>query len=102
MWGLPKGRKQLAANIDAASAEVDTNAGEENEEIKPIGKGIFGNNYDQFKGKVKAAFDSLMESKGVFKCLIPLLLPLLRLPPCTTSKRFLPLFCTFPRVDECK
>ena len=27
MWGLPKGRKQLAANIDAASAEVDTNAG---------------------------------------------------------------------------
>lgn len=43
MWGLPKGRKQLAANIDAASAEVDTNAGEENEEIKPIGKGIFVN-----------------------------------------------------------
>lgn len=58
MWGLPKGRKQLAANIDAALAEVDTNAGEENEEIKPIGKGIFGNIYDQFKGKVKAAFDS--------------------------------------------
>ena len=59
MWGLPRGRKQLAANIDAASAEVDTNAGEENEEIKPFGKGIFGNIYDQFKGKVKAAFDSL-------------------------------------------
>lgn len=64
MWGLPKGRKQLAANIDAASAEVDTNAGEENEEIKPIGKGIFGNIYDQFKGKVKAAFDSLIKHKS--------------------------------------
>lgn len=64
MWGLPKGRKQLAANIDAASAEVDTNAGEENEEIKPIGKGIFGNIYDQFKGKVKAAFDFLIKHKS--------------------------------------
>lgn len=64
MWGLPKGRKQLAANIDAASAEVDTNAGEENEEIKPIGKGVFGNIYDQFKGKVKAAFDFLIKHKS--------------------------------------
>lgn len=65
MWGLPKGRKQLAANIDAASAEVDTNAGEENEEIKPIGKGVFGNIYDQFKGKVKAAFDFLINTRAV-------------------------------------
>ena len=64
MWGLPKGRKQLAANIDAASAEVDTNAGEESEEIKPIGKGVFGNIYDQFKGKVKAAFDFLIKHKS--------------------------------------
>lgn len=64
MWGLPKGRKQLAANIDAASAEVNTNAGEENEEIKLIGKGIFGNIYDKFKGKVKAAFDSLIKHKS--------------------------------------
>ena len=64
MWGLPKGRKQLAANIDAASAEVDTNAGEENEEIKPIGKGIFGNIYDQFKGKAKSAINFLMKIKS--------------------------------------
>lgn len=56
--------KQLAANIEAASAEVDTNAGEENEEIKPIGKGVFGNIYDQFKGKVKAAFDFLIKHKS--------------------------------------
>lgn len=64
MWGLPKGRKQLAANIDAASAEVDTNAGEENEEIKPIGKGVFGNIYDQFKGKAKSAINFLMKIKS--------------------------------------
>lgn len=56
--------KQLAANIEAASAEVDTNAEEENEEIKPIGKGVFGNIYDQFKGKVKAAFDFLIKHKS--------------------------------------
>ena len=64
MWGLPKGRKQLAANIDAASAEVDTNAGEENEEIKPIGKGVFGNIYDQFKGKAKSAINFLRKIKS--------------------------------------
>lgn len=64
MWGLPKGRKQLAANIDAASAEVDTNAGEESEEIKPIGKGVFGNIYDQFKGKAKSAINFLMKIKS--------------------------------------
>lgn len=56
--------KQLAANIEAASAEMDTNAEEENEEIKPIGKGVFGNIYDQFKGKVKAAFDFLIKHKS--------------------------------------
>lgn len=56
--------KQLAANIEAASTEVDTNVGEENEEIKPIGKGVFGNIYDQFKGKVKAAFDFLIKHKS--------------------------------------
>ena len=64
MWGLPKGRKQLAANIDAASAEVDTTAGEENEEIKPIGKGIFGNIYDQFTGKAKSAINFLRKIKS--------------------------------------
>lgn len=48
----------------------------------------------------EAYHNSLLESKGVFKCLIPFLLPLLRLPICTTSKRFQPLFCTFPRVGR--
>lgn len=41
------------------------------EGIKPIGKGVFGNIYDQFKGKVKEAFDFLVNHKegdllGVF------------------------------------
>lgn len=56
--------KQLAANIEAASAEVDTNAEEENEEIKPIGKGVFGNIYDQFKGKAKSAINFLRKIKS--------------------------------------
>ena len=56
--------KQLAANIEAASAEVDTNVGEENEEIKPIGKGVFGNIYDQFKGKAKSAINFLRKIKS--------------------------------------
>ena len=56
--------KQLAANIEAASAEVDTNAEKENEEIKPIGKGVFGNIYDQFKGKAKSAINVLRKIKS--------------------------------------
>ena len=56
--------KQLAANIEAASAEVDTNAEKENEEIKPIGKGVFGNIYDQFKGKAKSAINFLRKIKS--------------------------------------
>lgn len=32
--------------------------------LKPIGKSIFGNIYDQFKGKVKEAFDFLLEHKS--------------------------------------
>jgi hypothetical protein len=32
--------------------------------VKPIGKGVFGKIYDQFKGKVKAAFKFLTAQKG--------------------------------------
>ena len=35
-----------------------------NEEIKPIGKGRFGNIYDQIKGKIKEAFKFLMKHKS--------------------------------------
>ncbi len=40
--------------------------GEEKTEdtLQPIGKGVFGNIYDQFKGKVKEAFDFLMKHKS--------------------------------------
>ena len=34
------------------------------EEPKPVGSGVFGNIYNQFKGKVKEAFDFLMKHKG--------------------------------------
>ena len=37
---------------------------EQKAEPKPIGKGVFGNIYDQFKGKVKEAFDFLMKQKS--------------------------------------
>ena len=40
--------------------------GEEKSEdmLQPIGKGVFGNIYDQFKGKVKEAFDFLTKHKS--------------------------------------
>jgi hypothetical protein len=44
---------------EEASNETDTE-----QEPQPIGKGVFGNIYDQFKGKVKAAFDFLMKHKS--------------------------------------
>lgn len=45
--------------------ETDIEHGEEaNEEIKPIGKSRFGNIYDQFKGKIKEAFNFLMKHKS--------------------------------------
>ena len=51
--------------VDEESAESIT------DEIKPIGKGAFGDIYDAFKGKVKEAFDFLLKHKegdllGVF------------------------------------
>ena len=36
----------------------------DDEEPKPVGSGVFGNIYNQFKGKVKEAFDFLMKHKG--------------------------------------
>ena len=44
---------------EEASNETDTE-----QEPQPIGKGVFGNIYDQFKGKVKDAFDFLMKHKS--------------------------------------
>ena len=60
--------RQIEAAQTAASEEKANN-GEESK--KPIGKGVFGNIYDQFKGKIKEALDFIMEHKdgdllGVF------------------------------------
>lgn len=49
-------------------AEVEPSADEANstgfDNVKPIGKGVFGNIYDQFKGKAQAAIDFLRKVKG--------------------------------------
>lgn len=60
-------RKQREAEREQRKEQEN----KEQEEVKPIGKGIFGNIYDQFKGKVKEAVDFLLKHKegdllGVF------------------------------------
>ena len=57
--------KRKAEEEKKRKAEEEKNNAEEgSEEIKPIGKGVFGNIYDQFKGKVKEAFAFLMKRKS--------------------------------------
>ena len=64
-------RKKLVlkqkAEEKAEEAESDKEEAEkrmDDEEPKPVGSGVFGNIYNQFKGKVKEAFDFLMKHKG--------------------------------------
>lgn len=55
------------AEEKTAEAESDKEEAEkrmDDEEPKPLGSGVFGNIYNQFKGKVKEAFDFLMKHKG--------------------------------------
>ena len=52
--------KTAEAESDKEEAEKRMN----DEEPKPVGSGVFGNIYNQFKGKVKEAFDFLMKHKG--------------------------------------
>jgi site-specific DNA-cytosine methylase len=52
--------KTEEAESDKGEAEKRMN----DEEPKPVGSGVFGNIYNQFKGKVKEAFDFLMKHKG--------------------------------------
>ena len=51
---------------EAKSEEKGEEKSEEKTEdtLQPIGKGVFGNIYDQFKGKVKEAFDFLTKHKS--------------------------------------
>ncbi len=60
-----------AERADGDSRGSRNELGEKTAEPKPIGKGAFGNIYDQFKGKAKEAFDFLLRNKtgylvGVF------------------------------------
>ena len=49
---------------EAESDKEEAEKQMDDEEPKPVGSGVFGNIYNQFKGKVKEAFDFLMKHKG--------------------------------------
>ena len=62
-------RKQRAEETaQTATAQRGNQASEEEvefkEQIKPVGKGFFGNIYNQFKGKAKEAFAFLLKNKS--------------------------------------
>ena len=62
-----KAEDERIAKQKAEEAESDKEEAEkrmDDEEPKPVGSGVFGNIYNQFKGKVKEAFDFLMKHKG--------------------------------------
>ena len=62
-----KSRSEEADETPAVDTKPESGVdGEEKSEdtLQPIGKGVFGNIYDQFKGKVKEAFDFLMKHKS--------------------------------------
>ena len=67
---VPGSQVERSLNEEEADASASQNE-QEIEDIQPIGKGVFGNIYDQFRGKVKEAFDFLFSKKegylkGVF------------------------------------
>ena len=62
-----KTEEERIAKQKTEEAESDKEEAEkrmDDEEPKPVGSGVFGNIYNQFKGKVKEAFDFLMKHKG--------------------------------------
>lgn len=62
-----KTEEERVAKQKTEEAESDKEEAEkqmDDEEPKPVGSGVFGNIYNQFKGKVKEAFDFLMKHKG--------------------------------------
>ena len=62
-----KAEEERVAKQKTEAAESDKEEAEkrmDDEEPKPVGSGVFGNIYNQFKGKVKEAFDFLMKHKG--------------------------------------
>jgi membrane protein involved in colicin uptake len=70
-----KAEKEAEQNATESKTKTDTselakegedtdNAVEMGSEPQPIGRGVFGNIYDQFKGKAKEAIDFLRKIKG--------------------------------------
>ena len=59
--GVVEGERQAGGNVNRQDdgAQADASG-----EIKPIGKGPFGNIYDQFRGKAKEAIKFLLGKKG--------------------------------------
>ena len=57
-------QKTEEKTAEAESDKEETEKRMDDEEPKPLGSGVFGNIYNQFKGKVKEAFDFLMKHKG--------------------------------------
>ena len=57
-------RKAEEKTEEAESDKEEAEKQMDDEEPKPVGSGVFGNIYNQFKGKVKEAFDFLMKHKG--------------------------------------
>ena len=57
-------RKAEEKTAEAESDKEEAEKRMDDEEPKPLGSGVFGNIYNQFKGKVKEAFDFLMKHKG--------------------------------------
>lgn len=53
-----KGRREEAAKAEAESDKEEAEKQMDDEEPKPVGSGVFGNIYNQFKGKVKEALIS--------------------------------------------
>ena len=63
--------RRMAVEMENAPVETAESVEVIENEPQPIGKGFFGNIYDQFKGKIKEAFDFLISHKegdllGVF------------------------------------
>ena len=54
--------EEKTAETESAKEEAEKRM--DDEEPKPVRSGVFGNIYNQFKGKVKEAFDFLMKHKG--------------------------------------
>ena len=57
-------RKAEEKTAEAESDKEEAEKRMDDEEPKPVRSGVFGNIYNQFKGKVKEAFDFLMKHKG--------------------------------------